>query len=282
MHPRLLKIAVPKVTLAERHIVRDWLYGLRQDALMPKARTTPDAMRLAISYVLRAWRSWKDEDGTVYRAIAAAPTEHKGLCLTINVQVRTPDGVQYSETICRLEGDEGKEPKRLTGSPDSAVSKTMAFRSLYEALEPWALKDFGTEYLFDTDLRHIAEGLLEGRVEKLWKGVWVCLGHAPALHDVATLGTLVCAGSVTLSTLTLDQSASNRLMLADELAKEYLGKLERLTTRLALPKPSLEAIERDYRVVCTRIRQAEERLGVTIPCRSEQSVFEEALRATHP
>jgi len=243
---------------------------------MPKERGTPDAMRVAIAYVLRDWSSGKGEDGTVYRAIAAAPTEQKGLMLSINVQVRKPDGVQYSETVCTLSGDEGDSPQRTGHYP------LPEFRALYEDLEPWKLKDLGTNCLFDTDLRNIAEGLLEGSVDKLWKGVWLCLGKAPALEDVTTLGTLVSTGSVTISTLTLDQSEANRLMLAEELAKEYVAKLERLTKRLALPKPNLEAIERDYMEVCIRIRNGEEMLGVKIPCLSEQVTFEEALASTNP
>jgi len=231
-------------------------------------------MRVAIAYVLRDWSSWKGDDGTVYKAIAAAPTEQKGLCLNINVQVRKPDGVQYSETVCTLSGDEGDSPQRTGHYP------LPEFRSLYEDLEPWKLKDLGTSQLFDTDLRNIAEGLLEGSVDKLWKGVWLCLGKAAALEDVATLGTLVSSGNVTLSTLTLDQSEANRLMLAEELAKEYLSKLERLTKRLTLPKPNLEAIERDYMAVCVRIRNGEEILGVKIPCLSQQIEFEEALAST--
>jgi len=276
MHPRLIKVSIPKSSLADRDRVSNWLRAIGKDALMPKERSTPDAMRVAISYVLRDWSSWRGDDGTVYRAIAAAPTEQKGLMLNINVQVRKPDGVQYSETVCTLSGDEGDGPHRVGHYP------LPEFRALYEDLEPWKLKDLGTAHLFDTDLRNIAEGLLEGSVDKLWKGVWLCLTDAPALEDVATLGTLVSVGSVTLSTLTLDQSEANRLMLAEELAKEYLGKLERLTKRLALPKPNLEAIERDYIVVCTRIRQAEEMLGVKIPCLSEQITFEEALVSAVP
>jgi len=274
MHPRLIKIAVPKVTLADRDRVSNWLRCLEKEALLPKERGTPDAMRVAIAYVLRDWSSWKGDDGTVYRAIAAAPTEQKGLMLNINVQVRKPDGVQYSETVCTLSGDEGDAPQRTGHYP------LPEFRALYEDLEPWKLKDLGTNCLFDHDLRNIAEDLLEGSVDKLWKGVWLCLGNAPALEEVATLGTLVSSGSVTLSTLTLDQSEANRLMLADELAKEYLGKLERLTKRLALPRPNLEAIERDYMAICVRIRQAEEMLGVKIPCLNEQIAFEEVLATT--
>lgn len=276
MHPRLIKVSIPKATLADRQLVRDWLYGLHRDALMPKDRTTADAMRVAISYVLRDWSSWKGTDGTVYRAIAAAPTEHKGLYLNINVQVRKPDGVQYSETICTLSGDEGDSPHR------TSIGGGHAFQQLYDALEPWGLKDLGSAHLFDSDLRNIAEGLLEGSVDKLWKGVWLCLGEAAALEDVVTLGTLVSAGSVTLSTLTLDQSEANRLMLAEELAREYLAKLERFTKRLALPKPNLEAIEKEYMEVCERIKQAEQMLGVKIPCLGEQIVFEEALASTNP
>ncbi len=280
MHPRLIKVSIPKSSLADRDRVSNWLRCLEKEALLPKERGTPDAMRVAIAYVLRDWSSWKGDDGTVYRAIAAAPTEQKGLMLNINVQERKPDGVQYSETICTLSAEDDGHPLRCTGSPDSVVYKTAAFRPLYEDLEPWKLKDLGTNCLFDHDLRNIAEGLLEGSVDKLWKGVWLCLGNAPALEEVATLGTLVSAGSVTLSTLTLDQSESNRLMLADELAKEYLGKFERLTKRLALPRPNLEAIEQDYMAICFRIRQAEEMLGVKIPCLSEQIAFEEVLAST--
>jgi len=218
----------------------------------------------------------------MYKAIAAAPTEQKGLMLDINVQIRKADGVQYSETICTMSAEDDGHPLRFTGKPDCAVYKTTAFRPLYDALEPWALKDLGTAHLFDTDLRNIAEGLLEGSVDKLWKGVWLCLGDTAAFEEIATLGTLVCAGSVTLSMLTLDQSEANRLMLADELAKEYLSKLERLTKRLALPKPNLEAIERDYMEVCVRIRNAEEMLGVKVPCLAEQVTFEETLASTNP
>jgi len=274
MHPRLIKISVPKSTLADRDRVSNWLRSQGKEGLMPKDRTTADAMRVAISYVLRDWSSWKGEDGTVYKAIAAAPTEQKGLILDINVQVRKPDGVQYSQTVCRLSGDEKDAPERTGPYP------LPEFRALYEDLEPWKLKDLGEVHLFDSDLRNIAEGLLEGSVDKLWKGVWLCLGEAAALEDVATLGTLVSTGSVTLSTLTLDQSEANRLMLAEELAKEYLGKLERLSKRLALPRPNLEAIERDYMEVCARIRHAEEMLGVQVPCLAEQVTFEEALAST--
>lgn len=276
MRPRLIKIAIPKVTLADRNRVHSWLKVQGKDPLMPKPRTTADAMRVAIAYVLRDWQTWKDADGTAYKAIAAAPTEQKGLMLDINVQVRKPDGVQYSETVCRLSSDTDDLPHRLGSTP------TYAFEQLYRALEPWTLKDLGTANLFDADLRNIAEGLLEGSVDKLWKGVWLCLGDAAALEEVASLGTLVCAGNVTLSTLTLDQSEANRLMLADELAKEYVSKLERLTKRLALAKPNLEAIERDYMEVCTRIRNAEEMLSVKVPCLAEQIAFEDVLANTAP
>lgn len=275
MHPRLIKIAIPQTTLADRQRVENWLHGMGKEVLMPKDRTTADAMRVAISYVLRDWSSWKGNDGTVYRAIAAAPTEQKGLMLNVNVQVRKPDGVQYSETICTLSSNDHDEPHRMSGA-------FHGFNELYCALEPWALKDLGSAHLFHNDLRNIAEDLLEGSVDKLWKGVWLCLGQAAALEDVATLGTLVSAGSVTLSTLTLDQSEANRLMLAEELAKEYTGKLERFTKRLALPKPNLEAIEKEYMEVCVRIKNAEEMLGVKIPCLAEQVVFEEALASTNP
>ena len=274
MHPRLIKISIPKCTLADRERVENWLRSQGKEALYPKPRTTADAMRVAIAYVLRDWSSWRGDDGTVYKAIAAAPTQQKGLILDINVQVRKPDGVQYSETVCRLSSDSDDLPHRIGTLP------TYQFEPLYRALEPWMLKDLGTAHLFDADLRNIAEGLLEGSVDKLWKGVWLCLGEAAAVEEVAALGTLVCAGSITLSTLTLDQSEANRLMLADELAKEYLGKLERLTKRLALAKPNLEAIERDYMEVCARIRNAEEMLGVPIPCLQQQVEFEEALAST--
>jgi len=276
MHPRLIKVAIPKITLADRDRVSNWLRSQGKEGLMPKDRTTADAMRVAIAYVLRDWQTWKGADGTAYKAIAAAPTEQKGLMLDINVQVRKPDGVQYSETVCRLSSDTEDVPHRIGLTP------TYAFEQLYRALEPWALKDLGTAHLFDADLRNIAEDLLEGSVDKLWKGVWLSLGEAAALEEVATLGTLVCAGSVTLSTLTLDQSEANRLMLADELAKEYVSKLERLTKRLALAKPNLEAIERDYMEVCTRIRNAEELLSVKVPCLVQQIEFEEVLASTNP
>jgi len=143
MHPRLIKISVPKSTLADRDRVSHWLRSQGKESLMPKDRTTADAMRVAIAYVLRDWQTWKGADGTCYKAIAAAPTEQKGLMLDINVQVRKPDGVQYSETICRISGDEKESPSR------TGMYREMAFADLYDAMEPWHLKDLGTANLFD-------------------------------------------------------------------------------------------------------------------------------------
>ena len=79
MHPRLMKLTIPKCTLATRQRVQSWLSAQGKDALMPTVRVTSDAMRVATSYVLRDWAHWQGKDGTVYKATSVALTHPKGL-----------------------------------------------------------------------------------------------------------------------------------------------------------------------------------------------------------
>jgi hypothetical protein len=264
-----MKLTIPKCTLATRQRVQSWLSAQGKDALMPTVRVTSDAMRVATSYVLRDWAHWQGKDGTVYKATSVALTHPKGLSLHIHVQSRRTSGVQSIETLCTLWAQDGATPQRI------AHNTSAAFRDLFRALEPQKLLRLGQDHLCDVDLRILAESLFEGSIDKLWPGVWLCLTDAPALEEVQALGTMLVAGSLSLSVLTLDTSASNLATVADELAKESIGHLEGLTRRLELPKPRLEGIEREYRALCRRIRNAEERLGVQIPCVPEQVTFED-------
>jgi hypothetical protein len=273
MHPRLLKIAIPKHTLARRLDVARWLEVARGHFdLLPSLRCPSDALRVATTYVLRDWSSWKGEDGTVYKALAASPTGQRGLVLDINVQIRKPDGVQYSETVCRVEALDGKDPQCVRSQTNSSL-----FTDLFHALDIDTLLRLGTAHLFDQDLRRLCSDLLSAEADTLWPGVWLCLRDTPAMQAIAELGTLVCQGSVTLQTLTLEQSDANRQLLADELAQEYIAQLGKLSKRLDYPTPNLETIERDYLVLCEKIRSAEALLGLPIACLSEQVTFEQAL-----
>src|SRR6266545_227120 len=148
MTPRLFKLSIPKSSLAPRREVYTWLHAMMDghDQLMPAARCPADALRVATSYVLRDWTSWKGEDGTVYRAIAASPTEQKGLVLDINVQVRRPDTVKYSELLCRLSCDENGRPGFTHGEAHG-----LQFYDLVQALNVERLLTLGQDHLFEQD-----------------------------------------------------------------------------------------------------------------------------------
>ena len=119
----------------------------------------------------------------------------------------------------------------------------------------------------------------EQDVQRLWPGTWLALGETPGLRHVTHLATLLTTGSLTVRTLSLEQSEANRTMLAEELAGEYVRKFDKLAVRLALPKPKTEEIERAYMQLTEQIRQSEQLLGVQIPCLAEQIAFECALAA---
>ncbi len=136
---------------------------------------------------------------------------------------------------------------------------------------------FGEQHLFETDLRRVAYALVAEEVELCWPGIWVCLTHAPALSHVATLDTIVTAGSVTLRTLMLANSQGNREVIAEELGRQYTMQIRLLQKRLHTPKANGPAVEQEYQRLCQRIRTAEQTLGVPIPGLEEQVSFEAAL-----
>src|SRR6266496_3901451 len=143
MTPRLLKLSIPKSSLARRSDVLAWLGTIDAGDRLPQARCPADALRVATSYVLRDWQQWKGEDGTVYRAIAASPTEQKGLVLDVNVQARKADAVEYTAAICRItcSADEipGFERK----------NREVMFHDLTNALDVGHLLTLGQDHLFE-------------------------------------------------------------------------------------------------------------------------------------
>jgi hypothetical protein len=274
MQPKLVKIEIPKKTLATRKAVGDWLKILGKEGLLGSQRCTSDALRVALTYTLRDWQRWTTEEGSVCKAMASSPTKQQGVITDIDIQERTPEGAKYRTRICRLSCQEDGIPKREYGEVPER------FRPLYDQLGPEQLVWLGETHLFDQDLRDLCEALIGDAADNIWPGVWLCLDEAPGLNHIAHLGLLVTKGQVTVKTLTLEFSEANRLLLAEELAAEYAKTLEHLTKRLGYPKPTIEAIEADYLTLCERIMKAQETLGVEIPILEQQCMFEELLATT--
>jgi hypothetical protein len=142
------------------------------------------------------------------------------------------------------------------------------------------LVDHGQARLYDNDLRKICDRLLEPYTVGLWTGLSLILddtGLEYVKRLQRCLNRVLCAGTVTLSTLALDMSHANRQALAQELAQEFSGQLVKIVERCAYTAPNVDAIMKSYEVVAGKIAQAETLLGIAIPCQDSQLEVETAL-----
>lgn len=226
-------------------------------------RNPTDNVRVALTHKARAWARFY-QDGQECRAIVDSTTGSKGVDLRIHVRRKGPDHVSYSDEIGSIRGG--------SGAPITATI-TATGAHLYPDLvadlcDVDTLQAFGAQHYFDTDLRRLAQELLDQAVMTLWKGIALVLN--PTAHAaIRALQSLVAGGSageVTCRLLGLDNTPANREALAQELAERLVSEGEDISKLLEITDPNVKRCQRLYDALLERVKVAEGLLGVEIPC----------------
>lgn len=239
-------------------------------ALVPE-RLGHHAYRVALSYRLLPWRNFQHGGADV--RIDAAETKGRHYEVKITARETRRADVQYRHIYTLKDAGHG-----LIGEYGPAADDydTLIDHGIGSA----TLGDFGRENLFYTDLRKTIERHLDGRVLKLWRGVWVALSaeDVEASLAIAEQVNPLDTGTATLRPVILDTGRANREVLAEELATEtFTPAYAELATRAGKPGPNLERLEEELNTLAERQATAERMLGVQIPAYEAQSDAEAAL-----
>jgi hypothetical protein len=280
----LLKVTISKDSRIHRE---DMIIALRKHAVcsesqaqdvLPAVRSKTDAVRMAAQYVLLNYQRF-DHNARTCKILAKSPRNAKtkrGLDLQLNVQAIGDETVEYSEQILRVYAPNAQSTPEIILQP--AASE---FTRLVSALDIDTLIYNGQHTLYDNDMRRIIDILLEPYTSNLWKGLSLVIDDTGLTYIErmqALCDTELGAGSITLSTLALDMSHANRVALARELAtEEYIPALKILSERCGYAGPNVKAIETAYDALLGKIDQANNVLGVDIPCKDAQIDLETAL-----
>ena len=253
----LLKLSISKDALIERGT----LHGLLTDpqaTLLPVERGAADNVRLALSYRLKDLRNFA-QGGAQCKVLAVPTRGSKGLDIWIHVQRRSTEAVEYSsEPVCQIRGSGAGEPVTVAVSDHS-------YPDLLQAIgTSTSLKEFGARHYFESDIRKLAQGLLEASCLPLWPGILLALTPeaSHAIQGVRRLLEALDAGQGTVSLLSLDHTPANRQALAMELAEGFGEQLAKLTEQLGYEAPMVEKIQAKYDALASKIALAESVLGV--------------------
>ena len=136
-------------------------------------------------------------------------------------------------------------------------------------------------HYFESDLRKLAQGLLEASCMPLWPGVLLALTPeaSQAVDALQHLLGALEAGQGAVSLLSLDHTPANRQALAQELAQGFGEALGKLQEQLGYDAPMVEKIQAKYDALAAKIALAESVLGVEIDCLDAQADVELALAA---
>ena len=282
----LLKISIEKETYAYRNLLLASLtrYGVCQSesealALLPAVRAKTDACRAAAAYTLLRYQRFYDQAGRLCKAIAKSPknAKKKGMDIQIHVQACGDDTVEYSQLVARLYAPQASAVPELIR--EQAASD---YAQLCADLNIATLVEQGQSRLYDNDLRKIMDRLLEPYTVGLWTGLSLVLddtGMAYLARVQKLCNAELSAGTITLSTLALDMSHANRKALAQELAQEFDGQLQKIAERCSYTAPNVDAIMKAYELLSAKISQAETLLGLDIPISAAQLHVETAIMA---
>ncbi len=270
----VLKLSISKNALIERKTLEDLLTDT-EASILPMARGMADNVRLALAYRLKDFRNF-EHNGAQCKVLAVPTRGSKGLDIWIHVQRRSTDTVQYSpEPVCQISGNGGTQPVQVTISDYS-------YHDLLHAIGSGAsLEAFGEQHYFESDIRKLAQSLLEASCLPLWPGILLALtpDAVQAIKAVERLLGALDAGLGTVSLLSLDHTPANRQALAQELAQGFGEALGKLQEQLGYDAPMVEKIQAKYDALAVKIALAESVLGVEIDCLDAQADVELALAA---
>ena len=278
----LLKLSVSKDALIERETLHALCLAdpqvreLPLMTLLPMTRGMADNVRLAVRYRLKDFRSFTQE-GVKCHVDATSTDGADGVDMWVHVKRRTKGSVKFTtEPVCQVIGN-GKAPLAVRVTPTGE-----SYPDLVRAIGTAAsLEEFGQKYYFESDIRKLAQGLLEASCLPLWPGILLALTPeaALAIKSLERLLEALEAGQGTVSLLSLDHTPANRAALAQELAAGFAAALAKLAERLGYPSPTTEKIQAEYDALAARIALAESVLGVEIECLDAQADVELALAA---
>lgn len=198
-------------------------------------------------------------------APAKVPAGH--LAIEFDLQARDSN-VSY-EKVGKLTYGSGeasdKGPKTISWTPGPAWDKIPS--QLQEVLaNPGALLSFGKENLFDTDLRRVAEGLIDGFV-KVWSGTWLVL--TPFQKERASKAQdclkVLDEGFVKLKVLTLEASAENKLDLAEEVGNLLSRQAEIILEKIQSGIGDLKALDKEFHKLREEAELVTKSLQVPMP-----------------
>lgn len=246
------------------------------EAVMPGTRSMSDAFRWGINHALRNHSKYIDDNGDECRVLIT-PLKGKEFRVQVDIQKRASE-VNYTSKIATLSIERNNEPIATQGTYPTTTQERDIWSLLRDAAN---LVDYGRNNLFETDLRRITDTLLDGKILKLWPGIYAALGEdsLAAVEQVKALLACLNAGEVRISILSLENSVDNRKALADELADEFSRAFDDINGRAGKAGPNVELLEKELSALQMKRYTAEKILGCSIPCDDSQADAEMALLA---
>lgn len=273
----LLKVSISKDARIAREVLWERIaddkraLNTRLCDHVPDVRNTNDSIRAALTYHCRSWKQ-QESAGAECRVVSKASDGAKGLNLRIRIE-RLPDDAE--QEIASVVGGANGKPVTITMTPEGR----RAFPELWRLVDVQALTEFGETHLFESDLRRLCKSALESACMPLWPGLSLVLtadGHE-MVNALQTILEALDTGTVTLRSLSLDNTPANREALARELGEGMRTQLAKLHECTQYTAPNTGAIRAEYAALEAKIVLIEEVLGIELGCLDAQVALEMAL-----